>query len=157
MWKTAGTFNKQSITKLVDKDTAAKLIISVTYRIQDSFADNTLVECCNVKYEKAFLIVLLIIPQVNKLPDAVITRKKANSDSSLWFAGPDASEERYSKMISLCGKYLIIAFVFPKRIKAAYVTPSSVIAPQSWRSCSFDNAASCFLLLLRSQIGVLPP
>ena len=80
MWKTAGTFNKQSITKLADKDTAAKLIISVTYRIQDSFADNTLVECCNVKYEKAFPIVLLIIPQVNKLPDAVITRKKANSE-----------------------------------------------------------------------------
>lgn len=34
-----------------------------------------------------------------------------------------------------------------------YVTPSSVIAPQSWRSCSFDRVASCVLPLFSSHLA----
>ena len=56
----------------------------MAHRIQDCFSDNALIEGRNVKHEKAFLIVLLVVPQIDKLPHAVI-----------------ASEEAYLKLFSL--------------------------------------------------------
>ena len=82
--KSSGTFDNQSVAELADKDAAAKLIVSVAHRVQDRFSDNALIEGRNVKYEKAFLIVLLVVSQIDKLPHAVI-----------------ASEEAYLKLFSL--------------------------------------------------------
>ena len=82
--KSSGAFDNQSVAELADKDAAAKLIVSVAHRVQDRFSDNALIEGRNVKHEKAFLIVLLVVPQIDKLPHAVI-----------------ASEEAYLKLFSL--------------------------------------------------------
>ena len=76
--KSSGTFDNQSVAELADKDTAAKLIVSVAHRVQNCFSDNTFIEGRNVKHEKAFLIVLLVIPQIDKLPHAVIASEKAD-------------------------------------------------------------------------------
>lgn len=76
--KSTGTFNNQSVAELADKDAAAKLIVSVAHRVQDRFSDNALIEGRNVKHEKAFLIVLLVVPQIDKLPHAVIASEKAD-------------------------------------------------------------------------------
>ena len=57
---------------------AAKLVVPVAHRVQDRFSDNALIESRNVKHEKAFLIVLLIVPQIDKLPHAVIASEEAN-------------------------------------------------------------------------------
>ena len=56
----------------------------MAHRVQDRFSDNALIEGRNVKYEKAFLIVLLVVSQIDKLPHTVI-----------------ASEEAYLKLFSL--------------------------------------------------------
>ena len=75
--KSAGAFDNQSVAELADKDAAAELIVSVAHRVQDCFSDNALIEGRNVKHKKAFLIVLLVVPQIDKLPHAVIASEEA--------------------------------------------------------------------------------
>lgn len=76
--KSSRAFDNQSVAELADKDAAAKLVVPVAHRVQDRFSDNALIESRNVKHEKAFLIVLLIVPQIDKLPHAVIASEEAN-------------------------------------------------------------------------------
>ena len=85
--KSTGTFNNQSVAELAYKDAAAKLIVSVAHCVQNCFSDNALIEGRNVEHEKAFLIVLLVVPQIDKLPHTVI-----------------ASEESDLKLFSLIGR-----------------------------------------------------
>ena len=85
--KSTGTFNNQSVAELADKDAAAKLIVSVAHRVQDRFTNNALIKGRNVEHEKSFLIVLLVVPQIDKLPHTVI-----------------ASEESDLKLFSLIGR-----------------------------------------------------
>ena len=40
--------------------------------------DNTLIEGRNIKHEKAFLIVLLVVPKIDKFPHAVIASEKSS-------------------------------------------------------------------------------
>ena len=50
----------------------------MAHRVQDRFSDNTLIKGRNVKHEKAFLIVLLVVSQIDKLPHAVIASEETN-------------------------------------------------------------------------------
>ena len=50
----------------------------MAHRVQDRFSDNALIEGRNVKHEKAFLIVLLVVPQIDKLPYAVIASEETD-------------------------------------------------------------------------------
>lgn len=47
------------------------------------------------------------------------SKQKTTRNSSLWLAGPDTSDERYSKMISSWGRYLPIHPRLPNRANAA--------------------------------------
>ena len=76
--KSSGAFDNQSVAELANKDAAAELIVPVTHRVQDRFTDNALIKGRNVEHEKAFLIVLLVVPQIDKLPHAVIASEKAD-------------------------------------------------------------------------------
>lgn len=51
----------------------------MAYCIQDCFAHDTFIEGKNVKYKETFLIMLFIIPQVDKFPNAVITGKESDT------------------------------------------------------------------------------
>ncbi len=47
--------------------------------VQDGFAHHPIIEGWDVKDKKAFLIVLLVIPQVNKFPNSVIASKETDT------------------------------------------------------------------------------
>lgn len=85
---------------------STQLIILMAYSVQYGLSDNPLVECEDVKHKEALLIMLLIVPQIDKLPNAVIAGKKPILNSSLWFAGPDDkvwhSTDRYRRVIWQC-------------------------------------------------------
>lgn len=150
--KSSGAFDNQSVAELADKDTAAELIVPVAHRVQNCFSDNTFIEGRNVKHEKAFLIVLLVVPQIDKLPHTVI-----------------ASEESDLKLFSLIGRtrrfggtvlkndlrlrqILDDCRVLAEQDQAAYVTPSSVIAPQSEKRC-FDQRGKLLFSALFDPLG----
>ncbi len=73
-------FNYKSVPILAHKDAAPKLVISVADCIQNGLSHDALIERKDVKYEKTFLIMLFVVPQIDQLPDAVIARKEAHPE-----------------------------------------------------------------------------
>lgn len=78
MRKSSGALDNQSVAVLTYKDTAAVLVVAVAYCIEYGLSDNTLIERRNFVNDEAFLIVLLVVSKVYKLPDAVKTEEEGN-------------------------------------------------------------------------------
>ena len=66
--KSSGALYQQPIRILTDEHASRQLIVPMTDSVQNSFSDHALIKGRDVKNEEPFLIMLYVIPQVDKFP-----------------------------------------------------------------------------------------